>query len=123
MAQLEGDRDVVARQRPRARRDRIALEVVVELDQLRIGRRLALPVQPLQQMPAPFREIDRARRQRLGMKGEPQHVEGLAEQPLRNAVEQRRHHAVGRDQIPVPVIGQRRIGLMRPENEVDRLAG
>ena len=70
---------------------------------------------------APFGEVDGARRQRLGVKGEPQHVEGLAEQPLRNALQQRRHHAVGRHQVPVPVKGQRRIRLMRLQHQVDRL--
>ena len=38
-----------------------------------------------------------------------------------DAFEQRRHHAVGRHQIPVPVIGQRRIGLMGLQHQVDRL--
>ncbi len=78
MAQLEGDRDIVVRQRRCARRDRMALEVVVKLDQLGIGGGFALPVQPLQQMAAPFGEVDRARRQRFGMKGEPKHVERRA---------------------------------------------
>ena len=71
-------------------------------------------------MRAPFGEIDRARRQPLGMKGEPQNVEGLPEQMRRQAFEQRRHHPVGRHQIPVPVIGQRRIGLMRLQHQIDR---
>ena len=65
-----------------ARRDRIGLQLVIEFYQFGIGGGLALPVQPLQQMAAPFGEIDGARRQRLGVKGEPQDVEGLAEQPL-----------------------------------------
>ena len=121
VAQLEGDRDIVGRQRSRARRDRIGLQVVIELDQLGIGGGLALAVQPLQQMRGPFGEIDGARRQRLGVKGQPQDVEGLPEQALRNAFEQRRHHAVGRHQIPVPVIGQRRIGLVRLQHQIDRL--
>jgi hypothetical protein len=73
-------------------------------------------------MPAPFGEINRARRQRFRMKGQPQDVEGLPEQALRNALQQRRHHAVGRDQIPVAVIGERRIGFMRLEDKIDRPA-
>ncbi len=55
-----------------------------------------------------------------GMKRQPQDVEGLAEQPRRNAFQQRHHHAIGRDQVPVPVIGQRRIGLMRLQHQIDR---
>ncbi len=43
----------------------IGLQVGMEFEQFRIGGRLALLVQPLQQMAAPFGEIDGARRQRL----------------------------------------------------------
>ena len=118
--QLEGDRDIVRRQRARARRDRVGLQLLIEFYQFGIGGGLALAVQPLQQMAAPFGEVDGARRQRLGMKGEPQDVEGLAEQPRRDALQQRHHHAVGRHQVPVPVIGQRRIGLMRLQHQIDR---
>ena len=47
-------------------------------------------------------------------------LKGWPSRRARNALEQRRHHAVGRDQIPVPVIGQRRIGLMRLQHQIDR---
>src|SRR6185503_14330791 len=50
---------------------RIGLQLLIQLEQFRVGRYLALPVQPLQKVPAPFGQIDGARRQRLGMKGEP----------------------------------------------------
>ncbi len=64
-----------------------------------------------------------ALRQPLGMEAQAHHVEGMAEQPLRHAVEQRRHHAtVRRHQVPVPVDSQRRIGLVRLQNQIDRLA-
>ena len=107
----------------RTRRHPIGFQLLIQLEQFGIGRRLALPVQPLQKMRAPFGEVDRARRQPLGVKGKPQDVEGLPEQMRRDAFEQRRHHAVGRHQIPVPVIGQRRIGFMRLQDEIDRLPG
>ena len=48
-------------------------------------------------------------------------LKGWPSRCVRHAFEQRRHHAVGRHQIPVPVIGQRRIRLMRLQHEVDRL--
>ncbi len=117
---LEGYRDVVGRQRRRPRRHRIGFQLVIEFYQLGIGGGLALAVQPLQKMARPFREIDGARRQRLGVKSEPQNVEGLAEQSRRNALQERHHHAVGRHQIPVPVVGECRIGLMRPQHQIDR---
>ena len=67
------------------RRDRIGLQLVIELDQFGIGGRLALAMQPLQEMPGPFGEVDGTPRQRLGVKGQTQNVEGLAEQPRRDA--------------------------------------
>jgi len=45
----------------------------------------------------------------------------LPQQMRRNAFEQRGHHAVGRHQIPVPVIGQRRVRFVGLEDEIDRL--
>ena len=78
--QLEGDRDIVGRERPGTRRHRIGFQLLIQLEQFGIGRRFALAVQPLQQMPAPFGEIDSARRQPLGVKGQPQDIEGLPEQ-------------------------------------------
>ena len=122
MAELEGDRDVIGRDRSRPRRDRIGFQVLIEFQQFRIGGGLALTVQPLQEMRGPFREVDGARRQPFGVKRKAQDIEGLAEQPLRHALEQRRHHAVGGNQIPVAVIGQRRIGLVRLQDQIDRLA-
>ena len=56
------------------------------------------------------------------MKAQPQHVEGLAEQTLWYSIEQRRNHAVGGNQVPVSVDGERRVRLMRLQNAVDRLA-
>ena len=70
-------------------------------------------------MRSPFGEIDGARRQALGMKGEPQDVKRLAQQALGHALQERRHHPVGRHQIPVPVVGQRGIRLMRLQHEID----
>jgi hypothetical protein len=40
------------------RRHPIGLQLLIQLEQLGIGRRLALAVQPLQKMRAPFGEID-----------------------------------------------------------------
>ena len=54
------------------------------------------------------------------MKGQTQDVERLLEQSRRNALQKRHHHTVRGNQVPVPVIRQRRIGLMRPQHELDR---
>src|ERR1700724_1600471 len=51
-------------------------------DRAGIGGRLAWAMQPLQQMPAPFGDVDRARRQRLRVKCQSQDIEGLTQQPL-----------------------------------------
>ena len=56
---------------------------MIELEQFRIGRRLALPVQPFQEMCGPFRKIDGARRQPFRVECKAQDIEGLTEQPLR----------------------------------------
>ena len=50
LPQLEGDRDIVGRERRRPRRHRIGLQFLIQLEQFGIGGRLALAVQPLQQM-------------------------------------------------------------------------
>ena len=77
-------------------------------------------MQPLQEMPAPFGQIDGARRQSFGMETQAQHIEGLAEQALGDALEQRRHHTVGRYQIPMAVDREGWIGLVRFEHKIDR---
>src|SRR2546423_13443344 len=77
-------------------------------------------MQPLQEMPAPFGEIDGARRQSFGMETQAQHIEGLAEQALGDALEQRRHHTGGRYQIPRAVDRRGWLWLVRFEDKSDR---
>src|SRR5258707_4289727 len=101
---LEGDRDVDGGQRRRSRRHRIGFQLMIELYQFGIGRRLALAVQPLQEMARPFGEGDGARRQPFGMKSETPNVERLAQQPRRDILWQRHHHAGRRYPISRPVI-------------------
>jgi hypothetical protein len=84
---------------------------------------LDLLPQPLQQVGAPLREVDDARRQALRMQAQAQHVQRWLQQRRGQALEQQRHHAVGRDQRPVPVDQQGRKGLVAPEHQLERLPG
>ena len=60
-----------------------SLQFLVQRDQFGVGGRLALAVQALEQMPAPFMQVDRARREPSGMQAEPHHVDRPALQQLR----------------------------------------
>jgi hypothetical protein len=75
-----------------------------------IGERIALRIvegEPRQQVRAPLREVEDQRRLQQGR---------------RRALQQQRHHAVGRDQRPVPVDQQRGAGFVALQHPLKRLA-
>jgi hypothetical protein len=101
---------------------RIPAQFVQQLRQRRIGGHVDLLPQSRQQVRAPLREIGGARRKALGMQREPQHVDRRPQQRCIDSRKQRRNRLVGRNQGPVPIDRERRIGLVTGEHQFDRAA-
>jgi hypothetical protein len=71
---------------------------------------------------APLAEVGDARREPFRVQAQPQHIHRRLQQRRIGRAKQRRHSRVVRDQRPVTVDRNRRVGLVALEHELDRLA-
>lgn len=86
-----------------------------------IRRRPHLLAQAGEQMGPPFAEIGDERSEPVRMQRQAQHIHRRPQQlRVGDEAEQPGHRAIGGEQRPVPVDRERRIGLVPPEDEVDR---
>lgn len=95
-----------------ARRYREGPELFKQGRQRFVTGRRNLLAQAFEQMGAPLCKVGDLRCQPQWVQVQAQHVEGRLQQRRICICQQGCQHAVGTDQVPVPVDGQRRIGLM-----------
>ena len=105
----------------RALGHRVAAQFLQQSRQPGVAGGLDLLAQPLEQVAAPLGQVDDVRRQALRVQAQPQHVHRRLQERRIGAGQQVRQHAVGRDQVPVPVHGQGGIGLVALEDQFHRL--
>ena len=103
------------------RRCRVGLQFLGQRGQRRVAAGAHLLLQPVQQVAAPLRQVDDARRHALRMQAQAQHVDRRRGYLRRQFGQQQRHHAVAGHHVPVPVHRQRGVGLVRLQHAFDRL--
>ena len=105
---------------------RLAAVVAAELVEQRRDRGVAgqseLALEPVEQMRAPFGEVDDPRRQAARVQRDPHAVRGWLQQLGRDALGQQRKAAVAGDQLPVTVDDDRGVRLVACEDELDGTA-
>ena len=93
-------------------------QLVVQRAQLRVPGEVRFPVEPVQHVPAPLRQVEDPRREPVGVQAQPQHVGRRREQLLGHAGGQQRDPGVAGHQLPRPVHDHRRVRLVRGQHEV-----
>src|SRR5262249_6509063 len=105
---------------------RLRIRIFAELDE-EIGERLVsgelhLPPESYQQVLAPFRQIEDARGEAVRMKRQAHHVHRRLQELRARETDEARDARVGGDEIPMTIDGERGIGLVAFEHEIDRFA-
>ena len=108
------DRNFVLEARPRDRRGRrISAHFAEQIDQRAFGRQLDLAPQAVQEMRAPFGEIDDSRRQPARMQREAHGIDRPSQQFGSDIFVQFRQRRIAGGNRPMPVQGESRVGFCR----------
>ena len=101
----------------RAGRRRIVCQFFEQCRQRLVRRNVDLPTQPCEEVFAPLREIDNARREPFGMQAQTQHVDRRCEEMRRDVLKYGRDCGIGHQQVPMTIDCEGRKRLMPLEHE------
>ena len=102
----------------------VARDLVDQRSELLVAGDRELPLKPLEPVRMPVAEVDHQRPQAPRVEADAHHVDRGREKRRIDVDDpgQRIHRRVGGDQVPRPVDGNGRVGLMAAEDHVERVA-